>query len=132
MAPLIDSYEVYKFSVFLNIDVQLLNVGLVVEDIFLNSGLALEETLQSGLAHGHLIQLSLLGSLLLFGLLLHNDELVSSLHGIHHASDFEGFTLEPDPDILERSFPQVDVGNDVSWHIWGGRVGQDSLGPVLL
>lgn len=129
---LVDSNEVDQFAVLLNVEVNLLNVGLIVEDIFLDGGFGFEETLQSSLTHRHLVQFSLLVALPLLCLLLHLDHFVTALGGIHHALYFEALSLQPNPNIFEGLLPAVDVGYNISWDIWVGWIGQQALRGILL
>ena len=60
----VDRDEVEQLLVLVNIDVELLNGRAVGVDIFLDCALRLEEALEGGLAHGHLLKLGLLITLL--------------------------------------------------------------------
>lgn len=60
----VDRDEVQQLLVLVDVDVELLDGRAVRVDIFLDRALRLEEALEGGLAHGHLLELGLLVALL--------------------------------------------------------------------
>ena len=128
----VDRDEVDQLSVVLNIHVHGLDVSLVVENIFLDSRLCLEETLESGLAKSHLVELLLLVANLLLSLELLLDDSVTSVHGVHHAAHIEQLTLDPDPRLPEWILPRLDGLVNVGAQLGGRGVGHDPQGAVTI
>ena len=121
----VDRDEVDQLSVVLHVHVHGLDVSLVVENIFLDARLGLEEALEGGLAQSHLVQLLLLVADLLLGLELLLDDCVSAAHGVHHSADVEELALDPDPCLSEGVSPRLDGLVDVGAELGGGGVGHD-------
>lgn len=98
---MVNGDEVNQLSVVLNVLVDLLDVRLQVKDIFLLTGLALEERLQSRFAKAELFQLLLIVSFLtlLLRALLYDG--LSAAHSVDHTLDIQKFTFNPDVALLE-------------------------------
>lgn len=129
---MVDRDEVDQLPVVLHIHVHRLDVGLIVEDIFLDARLRLEETLESGLSQSHLVELLLLVADLLLGLELLLDDTVTAVHGVHHSTDIEELSLDPDPSLSERILPRLDGLIDVGAQLSGSWVGHDPQGTVAI
>jgi len=110
----VDRDEVDQLSVVLHIHVHGLDIGLVIENIFLYSRLRLEEALEGSLTESHLVELLLLVTNLLLGLELLLDDCIAAAHGVHHSTDVEELTLDPDPCLSEWISPRLDGLIDVS------------------
>ena len=128
----VDRDEVDQLSVVLYIHVHGLDVGLVIENIFLDARLRLEEALEGSLAESHLVELLLLVTDLLLGLELLLDDAVASVHGVHHSADVEELTLDPDPCLSEGIPPRLDGLVDVGAQLGGRGVGHDPQGAVTV
>lgn len=125
-----DRDEVDQFLELLNVHVELLDGCRVGVDIFLDGALGLEETLQSGLAQGHLLELSLLLTLNCLSLAAERFLFGAATQGVHHGLDVEHLTTEHHPRILEWIAPFFNVVRDLLGKVLSDRVGQDALGSV--
>lgn len=129
---MVDRDEVDQLAVVFDVHVHLFDVGLIVQNIFFNSSLRFEETLESGLSESHLVKLFLLITNLFLSLELLLNDAITTIHCIHHSTYVEKFSLDPDPGLSEWVFPRLDGFVNVRGQLRSSGVGHDSQATVTI
>lgn len=124
--------KVDELLVLVNVDIELLDGGRVGIDIFLDSRLGLEETLEGCLAQSHLLELRLLVALLRLSLLLEHLLVAAARHGVHHRLHVKQLTAQHQPRLLEWVAPFFNVFGDCDGKVLGDWVREDALGAVAI
>jgi len=128
----LDGDEVHELAVVLDGVVGSLDVGLQGQLGGVLGRLALEEVLETGLAHLEFVKLSLIIASLLLGSHLHAHNVLTTSEGGKETLHVKLLSLEPDVGISVGVVHLVEGINDLLLNITDSRVSHGTLGHVAV